>query len=167
MDPGLVLSENRSFSEVIRPLTTEIAPCFWLIRHQSGGPFDSLFVSQNESLFSRKRFDVPACRNTDCSCWWPHTFPRLAEHVFLDEYTSFLALRCDEDRVREWAEAHAQQFTGECFGPLEQQADLFLLYGDGWWEMYTPRADWQQKLRLAFPQCYARSWRKAGEPPAG
>lgn len=164
MDKGLVLSKDESFSEVIRPLRAELAPCFWLVSHQSGGPFDSLFVSQNEALFEKQRFDVPACRHTDCSCWRPATFPRLAERVILDEYTHFFALQCGELEMRQWAEAYARQLTHE-FGRLEQRADLYLVYGDGWWEIYTPHADWLRRFRHAFPTSCDRSWRKAGQPP--
>lgn len=60
MLPGLVHSADLKFAEVIRPLAAEIAPCYWLIRHQSGGPFNSLFVSQNEALFEKKRLLVMA-----------------------------------------------------------------------------------------------------------
>ena len=83
MLPGLVLPADLQFAEVIRPLSAEIAPCFWLISHH-----------------------------------------------------------------------------------LENQADFFLFYGDGWWEMYTPHAQWRRKFRSAFPKSYERSWRKAGEPPS-
>lgn len=49
MLPGFVLPTDLKFAEVIRPLTAGTAPCFWLIGHQSGGPFDSLFVNQNQA----------------------------------------------------------------------------------------------------------------------
>jgi hypothetical protein len=164
MLPDLVIGTDLKFADVMRPLAAEVAPCFWLVDHESGGPFGSLLVGRNEALLEKQRFDVAVCHNTDCSCWRPHTFPRLAEHLRLDEYTHFFALRSGEDEVREWAEQYARRLTHE-FGRLEQQADLHLIYGDGWWEMYTPHADWHRNFREAFPKFYKRSCRKAGQPP--
>lgn len=168
--PGIVVAADLAFAKVIPPLAAELAHCFWFIGHQSGGPFDSLYVEANAALFEKQRLDVAVLAYRSAvvpdswvSCWRPHTFPRLAERVRLDEWTRFWGLRCTEadvpDRVR-WLDAHPD-LTPESFA----HADILLIWPAGWWEIYTPHAAWRRKFRQAFPQSYERSWRKAGEPP--
>lgn len=159
--PGLILPERRPFAEIIRPLVAEVGPCHWAVC-QSGGPFDSL-LAMKEPRVNAKRLDVAACRNTDISCWRPFTFPLLAAHVRLGEWTQFAAIRGDDTKVRELAASGKQDFA-KLFA-VEQPADLFLLYVEGWWEVYTPHVEWGKKLRVAFPKSYERTWRKMGEPP--
>lgn len=165
MLPGVILPTNLTFAEVIRPLRAEVGLCYWLVDHQSGSPFDSLYVSEHAQKFEKKRLDVQIGPRSAVSCWRPHTFPRLAEHVCLDEWTQLWGIKCDEaevsDRVK-WLDAHPQ-LTSDAFSPMG--ADILLLWPDGWWEIYTSHDDWRQKLRRAFPNSYERSWRKAGEPP--
>lgn len=164
MSPGLVLPASLEFAQVVRPLAAETSPCFWLIRHQSGGPFGSLLVSQNEGPFDKKRLDLTACHYADWSCWRPHTFPRLAESTRLDEYVFFFAVRRGEAEMSDWVTEYIRIKVG-ILDYLKREADLFLFYGDGWWEMYSPHAQWRRKFRSAFPKSFERSWRKAGEPP--
>jgi hypothetical protein len=161
--PGLIRPEDRSFAEIIRPLAAEVAPCYWAVCHQSGGPFDSHLAINNPRI-EEKRLDVAACHYTDISCWRPFTFPLLAAHVRLDEWTQFAAIRGDEARLRELAASSKKQDFAQFFG-VEQPADLLLLYVHGWWEAYSPHFEWRKKVRIAFPQSYERSWRKRGEPP--
>jgi hypothetical protein len=168
--PGVVLPGYLPFRAVIQPLAVEVAPCFWLIDDQSG-PFDSRWVyasPANEALRERKWFDAPECRNTSASCWRPHTFPRLAEHIVVDEWTYFFAMRCREDEVPQraaWIVRHIGKLTGEFFEHLSRAADLFLFHADGWWELYTHHVGWSRKFRPVFPASYERSWQKAGQPP--
>jgi hypothetical protein len=165
---GLILPGNRSFREVIHPLAVEVAPCFWIIDDQQG-PFNSSWRDANESIVDRKSFGVPACRNTSSSCWRPHTFPRLAGHVYVDEWTYFFAMRCREEEVpqrAEWIVRHIGEFTGDFFGLLSSFADLFLFQADGWWELYTSHVEWRRKFRDSHPKSFERSWKQAGEPPS-
>jgi hypothetical protein len=86
----------------------------------------------------------------------------------VDEWTCFFAMLCTEEQVPQrasWIVRHIGKLTGDFFEHLSQVADLFLFQTDGWWEFYTHHVDWRRKLRLSFPQCYERSWCKAGEPP--
>lgn len=165
MLPGIVLPKDLTFAEVIRPVAAEAGLCFWLVDHALGGPFDSLYVSAHEELFEKKRLDVPVGPNSAVSCWRPYTFPRLADRVLLDEWTHFWGIKCAEaelsDRVKR-LDAHPQ-LTNDSFCCMG--ADILLLWPDGWWEIYTPYAEWRRKLQCAFPSSYERSWRKAGEPP--
>lgn len=127
-----------------------------------GRAFDSL-LAVNEPRVEKKRLDVAACRNTDISCWRPFTFPLLAAHVRLDEWTYFAAIRGEEAKLHELAVGSKRDFT-RFFG-LEQPADLFLLYGEGWWEAYTARVGWRKTFCMGFPKSYERSRRKMGAPP--
>jgi hypothetical protein len=167
---GLILPGYRSFREVVHPLAAGVAPCFWVIDDQQG-PFDSrwLYASpENEALVEKKLFDAPACRNTSSSCWRPHTFPRLAEHVYVDEWTYFFAMRCSDEEVpqrAEWVVRHIGKLTGDFFGHLSQVAELFLFHADGWWELYTSDVEWRQRFRDSFPESFERSWQRAGDPP--
>ena len=160
---GLIVPEYRPFAEIVRPLTAEVGPCHWVVCHQSGGPFDSHF-SMNNRRIEKKRLDVAECHFTDISCWRPFTFPLLAAHVRLDEWTQFAAIRGEDAKLRELAASSSRRDFAQFFS-VEQPADLFLLYVEGWWELYTPHVEWGKKFRLAFPKSYERSWRKKGEPP--
>jgi hypothetical protein len=44
-------------------------------------------------------------------------------------------------------------------------SDMFLMWADGWWELYMPHEDWRRKFRKAFPEAYERTWQSAGESP--
>lgn len=169
--PGIILPGSRPFHEIIRPLSVEVAPCFWLIDDQQN-PFGSTWLwasPENEAIVERKHFDAPACRDTSASCWRPFTFPRLAKHVIVDECTYFFAMRCPKEDVSRravWIVPEIGKFTGEFFSYMDENVDLFLMQVDGWWELYTSHAEWRRKFRESFPESYERSWRMAGEPPA-
>ena len=42
---------------------------------------------------------------------------------------------------------------------------MFVCHGDGWWEFYTGRDDWYQRLRNGWPGGRERSLAEAGLPP--
>ena len=167
--PGIILAGEQKLSAVMHPLAAELAPCYWLLDVQSG-PFDSRWLDaspENQAMVERKWVNVPACDGS-ASCWRPHTFPQLADHVVIDEWTYFFAMNCREEdlaRRAEWIVRRIGKMDAEFFGGLGGVADLFLFHADGWWEFYAPQAAWRVKLAAAFPTGVERSWREAGEPP--
>jgi len=169
--PGLIVRQKLSFAEIIAPLAVELAPCYWITFIQSGGPFSGDWLSESPrhtEKIERKRFDVPAMNDGALCCWRPHTFPPLAKHVRLDEWSSFWAVRCSDDEAVErllrfkgdWHET-----LGDELARTAREADLYLMYPDGWWEIYTRHEDWRRKCQAAFADSFERSWKKAGESP--
>lgn len=168
--PGIVLARKPRLPTILRPLATELAPCYWLVDVQ-WGPFKpgwQFGSAENEALIAKKLVDVPACRDVISTCWGPHTFPRLAEHVVIDEWSYFFAMKCrkdDVDRRAEWIVPRIGRLGADFFDGLGDVADLFLVHADGWWEFYSPHATWRAKFAAAFPRSVERSWREAGEAP--
>lgn len=169
--PGIIVAGSFGLSKALQPISVEVAPACWIVDVQSG-PFDSRWVyasPDNENIVNRKWIDVPALADTSAGCWRPHTFPRLAEHTIVDEWSYFYAFRCAEDQVVERATNIAQLnrggFSADFFDRLPFVADLFLMHVDGWWEYYSHHAEWRQKILAAFPGAFVRSWRETGASP--
>jgi hypothetical protein len=47
---------------------------------------------------------------------------------------------------------------------LSVVADLLICHVDGWWEFFTERLEWHQRLRSHWPQCRERPLSLAGRP---
>ena len=164
--PGLIVPENLSFAEIIAPLAVELAPCYWIVRVQAGGPFLNASPSVADKI-ERKRFNEVDF-DDDRICWRSHTFPPLAKHVRWDEWSYFVAVRCsDEVAVERLSrlEGNWRQTLGDELARTTDDADLYLMYPDGWWEIYTRHEDWRRKCHAAFAGSFERSWKKAGESP--
>lgn len=168
--PGLIVPENLSFAAIIAPLAVELAPCYWTTCIQSGVPFDGRWIqasSSNARKVESKRFNAATCAD-DCTCWSPHTFPALAKHVVLDEGSHFWAVRCTDEEAAE----RLNRIVAKLYDPREKdlvytadESDVYLMYPDGWWEIYTRHEDWRRKFQAAFQGSFDRSWKRAGECP--
>lgn len=87
IDTRLILSGNRSLPEVCAPLAAEFERCFWVVDLYYG-PFKTAWLSEsdeNEALFGRQYWKVPAIANTSMHGFRPGTIPQLAEHLIVDE----------------------------------------------------------------------------------
>jgi hypothetical protein len=167
---GLVLEGRHRLEAVCRPLSAHLTRCYWVIDDQTG-PFDSRWVHgspDHGALLRRQFLDVPECRDSSTTCWRPRTLPKLADRILVDEWTYFFAIDAPEEEARSRAgriARHIGDLSVGFFEGLDGLADLFLFHGDGWWELYTARPDWHQRLRSGLPGCTERSTRRAGKPP--
>jgi hypothetical protein len=153
---GLVLTGDDRLEVICRPLSTSLTRCSWVIDDQTG-PFDSRWIyesPENQALLARQFLDVPECRNSSTTCWRPRTLPKLAGHLIVDEWTYFFAIDAPEEEARQRAGRIARRIgdlSREFFADLDGLADLFLFHADGWWEFYTARPHWHDRLRNSFP----------------
>jgi hypothetical protein len=167
---GLVLNGNRSLSEVCSPLAADLHRCFWVVDLYSG-PFRSkwLFAStDNEALAEQQYWDILAFANTGAHGFRPGTIPRLAEHLILDEWSYYFAIDAPEDVALRRASLLAWRIgdlSADFLRQLDAAADLFLCHVDGWWEFYTGRKDWLDRLHTAWTDCIVRPVERAGNPP--
>ena len=153
---GLVLKGYHPVEVVCRPLSAELARCYWVINDQAG-PFDFLWTyetPENEAFIDSQFLEVPACENTSTTCWRPGTLPNLASRVVVDEWTYFFAIDAPEQEVCSRAgriDEHIGDLSCEFLERLDGLADLFMLHVDGWWELYTVRSDWHDRLLSGLP----------------
>lgn len=167
---GVIIVGDLPLPAILSPIAADLDRCFWLIDSYSG-PFRSswLYASpDNEAIYDEKFVETDAGRNASISCWRPGTLPRYAEHVVIDEWTYLFAMQCDEsavaqrvDRIGRWL----GKFNEDFFAQMEE-AELFLMHVDGWWELYTANTGWRAEVRAAFPQSFERPTTEAGTPPA-
>jgi hypothetical protein len=167
---GLVLDGPRSLSEVCGPLAAELSHCFWVVDLYSG-PFraDWMFASaENEELAARQFLDIPAFANTSTHGFRPGTIPQLADHLILDEWSYYFAIDAPEDIALRRAgllAGHVGDLGKDFLRGLDVAADLFICQVDGWWEFYTGRPAWFDRLLSAWPDCGIRPLERAGSPP--
>jgi hypothetical protein len=174
VNTGIVVKSQYSFETVCRPLAGFLRYCYLIIDSQLGWPFDRSWrdLPESEKVLEAQYFDVPECRYSASSCWRPRTFPKLAPHVILDEWTSFYAIEAtDEEDARVRAGRIALNDVGdlsaEFFETLDNLVALFMFSPDGWswWEFYSSRPYLYQAIRAAFPAWIERSTKTAGQPP--
>jgi hypothetical protein len=167
---GLVLKGRRSLAEVCAPLAADLDRCFWVVDLYSG-PFrsDWLFASaDNEALAERQFWDLPAFEDTSTHGFRPGTIPRLADLLILDEWSYYFALGGHEDVALRRASLLAGRpwdLSERFLRGLDAAADLFLCHVDGWWQFYTGRADWFNRLRAAWADCAVLPLGRVGPPP--
>ncbi|HQR06004.1 MAG TPA: hypothetical protein PLN21_04230 [Gemmatales bacterium] len=166
---GLVLNGYYSLKEICAPLSAEWAECFCVVDVQ-GGPIKSLWVfdsPENESLYEQLYWEIPACKNTSTHGFRPGTFPRLAEHFNVDEWSYYYAIHASEHEALQRATALAPHgaFSMSFLEHLDEYADLFVCHGDGWWEFYTGHGDWFKKLKAWWPDWRERPVSQASKPP--
>jgi hypothetical protein len=156
IDARLILTGPRSLPEVCVPLAAELARCFWVVDLYSG-PFrhDWLFASEdNEALCDQQYWEVPAFANTSTHGFRPGTIPQLAEHLILDEQSYYYAIDSPEHIALGRASLLAGHIGDQSEGflrGLDTIADLFLYYEGGeWWEFYTGRKEWLDRLSAAW-----------------
>jgi hypothetical protein len=168
---GLVLDGYRSLPEVCAPLAAELARCFWAVNLQSG-PFDSLWMFEteaNEALVESLRCEVPALENSSTCVLRPGSIPRPADRLIVDEWSYYFAIDAPEQQALIRATAldrHIGDFSEPFLRTFDGLADLFICHANGWWEFYCVRADWSHRLLSAWPDCFERDLRQAGQPPS-
>jgi hypothetical protein len=59
---------------------------------------------------------------------------------------------------------HIGELSVRFLRQLDVAADLFLCHVDGWWEVYTGRPAWFDRLRSAWADCVVRPLERAGSP---
>lgn len=167
---GLVLEGYRSLPEVCAPLADEWARSFCVVDVQSG-PFDSLWLfdsPENEALTERLAWDVPALANTSTNGFRPGALPRLAGRLLVDEWSYYFAIDAPEEDALRRATAlarHIGDFSLSFLERLDEFADLLVCHVDGWWEFFSGRVEWHERLRAAWPDCRERPLAQASQPP--
>jgi hypothetical protein len=167
---GLVLPGYRALRDICAPLADEWSRCFCVIDVQAG-PIDSLWLyesPENEALVESLWWTVPAFANTSTHGLRPGALPALADHVLVDEWSYYFAIDATEPEALRRATAlagHIGDFSELFMRSLPDYADLFVCHVDGWWELYTGRADWYARLMAAWPECRARPLEHASRHP--
>lgn len=60
---------------------------------------------------------------------------------------------------------HIGDFSLPFLQRLDEFADLFVCHVDGWWEFFSGRVEWYERLRAAWPECRERDLSQASLPP--
>ena len=168
--PGVILPRNCSLDEVLGALKGELSLWFWWVDVQSG-PFRCPWRDdvKNDAIIERLYIDVPEFRNSCATAWDRGFVPKLHSHIYIDEWTYFYGANCAPSEFPSRA-AHSyclfsSSNQSEFYRWLASSGDLLIMYVDGWWEIYTNHANWQQYWLNAFPEAFIRTWRESGEAP--
>jgi hypothetical protein len=160
VENGLVLNGCRSLSKICAPLANELQRCFWVVDAQSG-PFRGGFASvEGQMLYEKCYWNIPAFANTSSHGLRPGTIPKFAAKLILDEWSYFYAIDSSEDIALQrtaFLQGNIGNLSKDYLKWLEAGADLLIVHGDGWWEFYTPRKSWFERLQAAWPECFLRS----------
>lgn len=162
---GVVIADAIPLAKLLAPIQREIARCYWLIDTPSG-PFRDALELANENSYGALSVSVEPC-GTSSTCWRPETLPARADKVHIDEWTYIFGLQCDEsDLARRitWLMNRLGHFDADFFDGLASAADVFIMHGDGWWEVYSAHRPWTDALCAAISGSVIRSISAAGTP---
>lgn len=166
---GLVLSGYHSLPKVLTPLSEELARCFLVIDVQAGVfRQGGMLEEANEMIVEKQTWPVAAFEQTSTLGLRPGSLPRLANALNVDECSYYFALDLpDVDALRraEVLALHIGDFSESFLQQLDTLADLLIFHGDGCWEFYCGRADWYERLRMAWREIRERSLSDAGRAP--
>jgi hypothetical protein len=167
IDARIVLNGHRSLPEVCAPLAAALDRCFWVVDLYSG-PFraDWVFASEeNEALYERQYWEVPVFRDTGTHGFRPGTIPQLAEYLVLDEWSYYFAIDAAEEvalRRASLLAGHIGDLSRGFLRGMDEAADLLICHVDGWWEFFTGRPEWFERLRAAWADGVVCSLDRAG-----
>jgi hypothetical protein len=156
---GLLLRGDHSFAEVCAPLADELSRCFWVMDVQMGcAALNSLWLvesDEHKALWESLYWPVPAFKMTSTVGYRPGTVPLLAPHVYVDEASSYFAIDApEEEALRRATDLASDPWSYDSILPrLDEVADLYLFQGDGWWQFFTGRAEWRERMRAYWPEC--------------
>ena len=98
----------------------------------------------------------------------PGTIPQFADWLVVDEFAYYFAIDAPESEALVRAKViadHVGDLSEQFLRDIDQVADLLIVHGNGWWELYSGRPDWYDLLVTAWPDCIARPLNQAGTPP--
>jgi len=168
VENGLVLNGDRSLTDVCAPLANELQRCFWVVDAQAGLFRSGCCSDEGLALSERYGWNIPAFANTSTNGLRPGLIPDAAEKLIVDEWSYYYAIDSPEEVALERAaflERNIGNLSKDNLKWLAAGADLLIVHVDGWWEFYTPRKAWFERLQSAWPECYSRSLALAGSPP--
>jgi hypothetical protein len=144
---GIIVEYDANFCEMFKPIIEEFERFYWLADFQSW-PVDFDWSHENEE---NKRFveeiclELPLLANTSTQVWRPGTLPKLAPYIHFSEWSYLTGLKCDENDVgRLIAEFFFCKgfLYREYFQLVDLYAEIYIVYVDQWWEIYTNRKQW-------------------------
>jgi hypothetical protein len=147
---GIILNYNVSLKDIIRPIKNEVSELYWLTVLQSG-PFNLQFSYTNPSLqktIEDALLNFANIANTSMNVWKPNGLTEYTEFILIDEWSYFIGIKCNEDNI----ENIANEFNIPCymnkefFDKIKQYTEIFILYVDEWWEIYTDNKAWNKKI---------------------
>ncbi|QDV80694.1 hypothetical protein [Botrimarina mediterranea] len=163
--PGLIVRGYLTLDEIVAPILAEASQLCWWVNVQSG-PFDPLwhYADKNEELV--ESFQIQT--STECTLWKTGFVSTLSPHVVVDEWSYFYGSAVDSvEFVRRAIESDKLFRSGsqmaEFLAYLCDNKDLFLIYVDGWWEIYDGNDSRRQRFKDYFSDASLTSWRYSEE----
>lgn len=168
VENGLVLSGHRSLTEVCAPLANELQRCFWVVNAQAGLFRSGCCSEEGLALSERYGWNISAFADTSTNGLRPGLIPDAAEKLIVDEWSYYYAIDSPEAVALQrtaFLNGNIGNLSKDYLKRLEAGTDLLIVHVDGWWEFYTPRKAWFERLQSAWPECCSRSLALAGSPP--
>ena len=134
----------------------DLADCYWALDCDWQVDHNWYYGSDDrEAVVQALRWNLPALGGRFAG-FRPGLVPLLAGRILVDEWSFFFAIEGPEHRAADRATrlaGHAGAYSEAFVRDIECFADLLLWHIDGWWEFYSGRPDWLERLRSAWPGC--------------
>lgn len=139
------------FAELFAPLLPELDTLWWNTSfQQSPYPWDWREANPNWEhwLF----LEVAVENRSPAYLWRPGKFSTLAPLLEFDEWSQMRGFVAAESDLAAIAEASQSWTPLRNHWPLlEPWQGIHIVWIDGWWEVYTPRRDWLERLNTHRP----------------
>jgi hypothetical protein len=150
---GIIVENNIKFCELFEPIINEFENLYWLADFQSC-PFNFDWRNEseeNEGFIEGIYIETPLLKNTSTQLWRPGTLPKTAPYIYFDEWSFLTGLKSTEDNIGKLiTEFYVGQFLcRKYFESVDLYAQIFIVYVDGWWEIYTNHKQWFDLLAIA------------------
>lgn len=163
---GLYFPSNGSIFDFLRPMFVRLDSLYWIVDCQSGPVrFDWIYESrEHERIFEDMHIEVPAFESTSTHLWRPGSLALVQHELYFDEWSYLVGFEStEEDAVQRATRiGFPGSFTPQFYLSLEREAEICLVQGDGWWEIYPTRADLFSEIQ-AFTSCREIATREHGD----
>lgn len=160
---GLYFKSESPFVEILAPMLEQLDSLYWIVACQSG-PVKHDWrnaTEENQKAYSEILVTVPRFENTSLTLWRPGSLSLVGEHLYFDEWSSFLGFQTSDLEAAVRAEHlwKPGMYSDEFWNGLEREGELYLVHVDGWWGFYPARQDvFEQVSRCgSFREIWPRS----------
>src|SRR4051812_22961660 len=93
---GLLIDAHVKFSTLLEPILSEFDSLYWYVDSQLQPISPEAFGYDHEAWFAHV-LDAPPLHHSSGQLWQRGTLPRLADHVYPDEWSYFTGFTADDE----------------------------------------------------------------------
>ena len=148
---ALYCQSEESFLELLRPMFEELDALYWVVDCQMG-PVKSEWIYESaarEQAYEDMHIPVPEFERSGARLWRPGSLSHVRDALYFDEWSYLIGFRAavHDARSRAGRLGLAPPFTPKFYQMIEDEAELFIVQVDGWWEFYPSNDTWFTRIR--------------------